>query len=254
MNWLLALPLPDWTPVTLVVALIAFVMGGVVKGTLGVGLPLVVVPLLSLVLPTHFAIALMAVPVLSSNLWQLLDSEAPREHIRRFSGLMVALVVTTVITVPMTLALSARGLNMMLAIAVFTAVILMASTPKMSISSSQERWASWLVGGLSGILGGISSLTGPIIITYMMTLRLSRESFVGTMSVIYLAASIPLYLAMAWVGRFGWSEIILSVVALVPVFLGMALGKRIRYRLNEQWFRRILLVFLSVIALVLLLK
>lgn len=254
MNWLQTLVLPDWTPFTLGLGLVAFVLGGVVKGTLGVGLPLVVVPLLSLVLPTHFAIALMAIPVLSSNVWQIIDSEAPLQHIRRFSPLMVPLVVTTVITVPLTLALSAQGLNIMLAVAVFTAVILMAFTPQVNISPQHEKLASVAVGTVSGIMGGVSSLMGPIIITYMMALRLSREHFVGAMSVIYLAACLPLYLAMAWVGRFGFGELLLSALAMAPVFLGMALGKRIRHRLSEVWFRRILLVFLTVVAVVLVFK
>lgn len=254
MSWLQTLVLPEWTPLTLGLGLLAFVLGGVVKGTLGVGLPLVVVPLLSLVLPTHFAIALMAIPVLSSNVWQLIDSDAPLQHVRRFSPLILALVATTVVTVPLTLALSTQGLNIMLAIAVFTAVLLMAFTPELNISPAQEKWASWVVGGLSGIMGGISSLMGPIIITYLMALRLSRESFVGTMSVIYLASSIPLYTAMAWVGRFGWAEVILSVCAMVPVFMGMAVGKRLRHRLSEVWFRRILLVFLALVAVALIFK
>ena len=254
MNSLQTLVLPDWTPLTLGLGLMAFVLGGVVKGTLGVGLPLVVVPLLSLVLPTHFAIALMAIPVLSSNVWQLIDSEAPLQHARRFAPLLVSLVVTTVITVPLTLALSAQGLNIMLAVAVFTAVFLMAFTPQLDISEKHEKLASWAVGTLSGIMGGISSLTGPIIITYLMALRLPRERFVGTISVIYLAASVPLYLAMAWVGRFGWTEMLLSAVAMVPVFIGMALGKRIRHHLSETWFRRVLLVFLGLIGLALILK
>lgn len=254
MNWPQTLVLPDWTALTLGLSLLAFVLGGVVKGTLGVGLPLVVVPLLSLVLPTHFAIALMAIPVLSSNVWQLIDSDAPLQHVRRFSALIVALVVTTVVTVPLTLALSDRGLNIMLAVAVFTAVFLMAVTPQLNIPPAQEKWASWGVGAVSGIMGGISSLMGPIIITYLMALRLTRESFVGTMSVIYLASSIPLYLAMAWVGRFGWVEIVLSAVAMVPVFMGMAVGKRLRQRLSEIWFRRVLLVFLSLVAVALVFK
>ncbi|MFN5880219.1 MAG: hypothetical protein ACK44L_00755, partial [Burkholderiales bacterium] len=37
----------------------AFVIGGVVKGLLGVGLPLITVPLLALVIPSPKAIALM---------------------------------------------------------------------------------------------------------------------------------------------------------------------------------------------------
>ena len=229
-------------------------LGGLVKGSLGVGLPLVVVPLLSLVVPIPVAICLVAVPVLASNTWQAVESHAPLAQMRRFSPLLVTLFLATTITVPMTLALSARALNIMLAIAVFTAVALMALNPQLNVSARHEKWCSAAVGTVSGIMGGISSLTGPIIITYLMALRLPRETFVGTISMIYLTASIPLYLAMAVVGRFGLVELMFSLLAMGPVFLGMSLGKKIRSRLSETLFRRVLLVFLSVIAVVLLFK
>jgi uncharacterized membrane protein YfcA len=234
--------------------MLAFLLGGLVKGTLGVGLHLVVVPLMSLAVPSPLAISLVVVPVLASNLWQAWDSKAPMENVRRFSPLLMALFVATVITVPMTLALSVKSLNVMLAVAVITAVLLMALNPKLNVSPRHEKVYSLAVGALSGVMGGISSLTGPIMITYLMALRLSRESFVGTMSVIYLCGSIPLYIAMALVGRLGLGEFLLSGLAMVPVMMGMAVGKRLRVHLSELLFRRTLLVFLSLIALALLLK
>ena len=53
--------------VFLVASAVMFTVGGVVKGTLGVGLPLVVVPLLSLILPTSQAMGLLVMPVLLSE-------------------------------------------------------------------------------------------------------------------------------------------------------------------------------------------
>ena len=47
------------------------------------------------------------------------------------------------------------------------------------------------------------ALTGPVVITYLTSLRLTREQFVGTVSVIYLFGMAPLYLALAWAGRLG---------------------------------------------------
>jgi uncharacterized membrane protein YfcA len=40
----------------------------------------------------------------------------------------------------------------------------------------------------------------------------------------------------------------------LPMAAGLALGKRVRYRLNEQLFRRLLLGFLTLLALILLFK
>lgn len=232
----------------------AFFLGGLVKGILGIGLPLVAVPLLSLVLPVSTAIALVAVPVLGSNVWQAYDNRLTGVDVRRFSPLLAALVVTTLVTVPMTLVLPASALNAMMAAAVVTAVVLMAANPQLRISREREKMAGALVGAVSGALGGISSLTGPVIITYLMALKLKREEFIGNVSVIYLAGAIPLYAAMALFGRLQPLHLLLSAAAMLPMALGLALGKSLRGRISEAWFRRILLLALTVIAAALLLK
>jgi uncharacterized membrane protein YfcA len=252
--------LPSWldaalfTPGLLAVMVAAFLAGGFVKGTLGVGLPLVVVPLLSLVMPSPQAIVLVAVPVVASNLWQAIETGVSVTALRRFWPLLVTLLVMTAVTVPLTLALPLRTLNALLAIAVVTTVLLTALNPKLDISPRHERFASAGVGALAGVMGGVSSVTGPVIITYLMALKLRREEFVGSVSVIYLCSALPLYASMAAYGRFRLTELALSAMALLPLALGMTLGKRLRGRLSEVWFRRALLVFLSAIALALLLK
>ncbi|MEN9538563.1 MAG: hypothetical protein RLZZ126_798, partial [Pseudomonadota bacterium] len=234
--------------------LVAFVLGGLVKGTLGVGLPLVVVPLMSLVVPSPTAIALVSVPVVVSNAVQCWQATPATRQAKRFAPLIFWLVLATVVTVPMTLALSAKALNAMLAGAVLLAVVTMAWNPQLHIQPQYERRVSAGVGLVSGLLGGVSSLTGPVIITYLMSLRLERDQFVGTISLVYLWAMLPLYVAMAVVGRLGVQELGLSVVACGPMFVGMWLGRHLRGHLSEALFRRLLLMFLSLLACGLLLK
>ncbi len=87
-----------------------------------------------------------------------------------------------------------------------------------------------------------------------MSLRLPREVFVGTISVIYLAGALPICAAMAAQGRFAGADVGLSTLALLPMAVGLKLGQRIRGRLSEAWFRRALLVFLVVVALSLIIR
>ena len=233
---------------------VALLTGGLVKGALGVGLPLVAVPLLSLGMPPHLAIALLVVPVLASNFWQAVEGGRLVPSLQRFGGLIAAQFLATVLTVRMTLALSASQLSAMLAGAVLLAVALMAWKPTLQISASRERAVGVGVGLLSGLLGGVSSLTGPVIITYLMALRLRRDEFVGSISIIYLSAALPLYGAMLLFGRLGPTELTWSLLALVPMAAGLLAGKALRQHLDDNRFRRVLLVFLIVLAILLLLK
>ena len=233
---------------------VVFVFGGVVKGTLGVGLPLVAVPLMSLVLPATQSIVLAMMSVLVSNLMQAFEGGLSWQGVRRFAPLIVALLLSTLVTVPLTLDLPEATLRALLAGVVLLAVALMALPLHLRVAPAHERWWSAGVGAMSGVLGGVSSLTGPIIITYMMSLRLARDVFVGSISVIYLAGALPLYGSMAAHGRVSSTDAMLSVATLLPMAVGLQIGRRIRSRLSELWFRRVLLGFLVCVALLLLLR
>jgi uncharacterized protein len=233
---------------------VSFFLGGLVKGTLGIGLPLMALPLLSFGWSPTQAIALVSVPVLSSNLWQAWDSGISGPGVRRFWPLIATLFVTTLAVVPFTLALPDATLRSLLAAAVLLTVLLNALPLRLTVSAKHERFWSAGVGALSGLMGGVSSITGPVIISYLVSLRLPREVFVGSISVIYLAGALPLYGSMAVQGRFALREMVVSLLSLLPMALGLALGKRLRGHLDEVLFRRLLLGFLTLLALLLIFK
>ena len=230
----------------------AFVIGGLVKGLLGVGLPLVVVPLLALVIPSPKAIALMGIPILLSNVWQAVDGGHARYALRRFATVLVPLVVATALTVRLTLGLDVATLDMLVACALLLAIVLMAWHPKLDVEPRRERYWGAVVGALSGAMGGVSSLMGPLLITYLVALRLTREQFIGSISILYLAGALPLYLSMGALGVLGPPELLLSALALAPMFVGMWIGKQVRQYVSEVLFRRLLLGFLTTIAVLLL--
>ncbi|MFM1987479.1 MAG: hypothetical protein RJA99_436 [Pseudomonadota bacterium] len=232
----------------------AFVLGGIVKGLLGVGLPLVIVPLLALVIPTPKAIALMGIPILVSNVVQSMDGGHVGYALRRFAWLLVPMVAITALTVRMTLDLPLKLLNALVAGALLLAIALMTWNPRLDIDARGERRWGIAVGVASGLMGGVSSMMGPLVITYLVALGLDRERFVGSISVIYLAGALPLFGSMAALGMLGVPEVVLSGLALAPMFGGMALGRRLRHRVGEAAFRRMLLAFLTAVALLLVLR
>ena len=238
----------------IVVCTAAILCGGLIKGTLGVGLPLFAVPVMSLFITSTQAIALVSVPVLVSNIWQVWQEGSLKTSMKRFWPLMLTQAVVTIFSVYWTLSFSVKELNAVLAFALIVAVVLMAFKPSFNIPPKKEPAISALVGVTSGLLGGASSLMGPIVISYMMSLKLSRDEFVGCISVIYLNAAWPLYLAMWHFGRMSLDDVGYSFLAIVPMFLGLQAGRSIRHRLSEETFRKALLGFLMVVAIMLLLR
>jgi len=142
-------------------------------------------------------------------------------------------LAATILTVNFKRSLSTAGLNVNLAGSVSLAVALIAFQPTFQIIAERACVVGQSEGTLSGSLGRITSPSGPVIITYLMALGLTREKFVSSISVICLGGSLPLYSAMAWHGHFGWMDVGLSCLALLPMAMGLRLGKSVRRRLNE---------------------
>ena len=244
----------EYSFAVLCMAALTFVLGGVVKGVLGVGLPLLAVPMLSLWMLPAQAMGFLVMPVLLSNAMQAFEGGQVRYAVKRFTPLMLAQLVATLLANHWSAQLSVKGMQLVIAFTVISAVVLMVLKPHLEIAPRQEWWAGPLVGVIAGAMGGASSLTGPILIMYLMALRLDRNAFVGSISIIYLFGAIPMYVAMLAWGRFGWMDVAWSCAGLVPMYLGLRCGAAIRHRLSEQWFRRMLLAFLVGVSGLLILR
>jgi uncharacterized protein len=232
----------------------AFVLGGVVKGTLGVGLPMFVIPILSHSMPPARAIAILMLPVLVSNLWQLLQSGISRQGVKRFLPLVIGLVITTLLTVRATLNLPENTLRIVVACVVLLAVALLSFNWQPKGELKRESFWSAGVGILSGLMGGVSTLSGPLLISYLMALKLPREIFVGTVSAIYFVGAISIYGALIAMKQIDQAQLGTSFAALLPMSIGLLVGQRLRGKLSEQVFRRVMLGFLCVVALGLIYK
>lgn len=239
------------TPTEALLCAVIFALGSVVKGLLGVGLPLFAVPLLSHLMPASQAMVMVMVmvPVLATNAWQAFQQGASLADLRRFAPLLVAMLAAMAITVPLTLKLPEAGLRILIGAAVLIAVLLQSVSIRRPIPPEHERWWGAGVGAVGGIMGGVSALTGPVFIAYLMALRLPRDLFVRSISAIYLVSALVLYGLLAGTGRIGSNDVLASTLTMVPVSLGLLMGQRLRRHVSEQRFRRLIQMLLVGVAL-----
>ncbi len=69
---------------------IAFFFGGLVKGVVGMGLPLTAIALMTIVLELEIAIPLLVIPIIATNLLQAIQGGRFLELIKMFWGMLLA--------------------------------------------------------------------------------------------------------------------------------------------------------------------
>ncbi|MFG1357616.1 sulfite exporter TauE/SafE family protein [Xanthobacter pseudotagetidis] len=231
---------------------LAYALGGFVKGVIGIGMPLIIVPILSLTMPVPSAIALVSIPVLVSNLVQVAELKTVLPALGRFRWLLIALVPGAVIGASLLMSLDQHQLYLVLGAALLLFSLLgLVPVPEGRVAVNERLWNP-LAGFGIGIVGGLSSFPGPPLVLYFMWLRVDKDVFVGTSASVYFLTGVPLMVTLVAHGTLGWREALISTLGLVPLLAGMRLGAIMRSRLSQVMFRRIMLAAVAVIALELL--
>lgn len=239
-------------PSTDMIAVIAatFFVAGLVKGTLGMGLPTIVLGVLAAPLGLKEAIAFMLFPSLCANIWQGLAGGALAELLRRFWAFYLAAVfgigigVSILAGVREEVLLAALGL----VLCIYTSLSLAGRSfppPK----PTRERWYSPLAGGLGGVMFG---MTGVFIIPgilYLQALRLKRDLLIQAMGVSFLVITVGIAIFMTGHKLLTADHVMTSGLALLPMAAGIAIGMYCRTLISEDAFRRIILVALFISGL-----
>jgi uncharacterized membrane protein YfcA len=229
-------------------------VAGVVKGITGIGIPMVSIALLSIAVSVPQAVALLPVPILVANTWQAFRGRRFRWSLRRFRPLIIALALGMVIGALLLKRVDDRLLQAIIGVAVMLFSITSLSTPELRVSAPAERPLGAVAGALGGVLGGMSSLFGPPILMFLVSLHLPKDEFVAAIGAIYLLGGVFLLVALAGVRVLGPEEVALSALATPPLLAGMALGQWLRDRISQKAFRTGLLLTVMLIGASLLLR
>ena len=229
--------------VTLVVlSALALFAGGAVKGLVGIGIPLVSISLLSLFLPLAEAVILLPVPIIVANLWQSFGGAHFGAALRRFWPLVLAMFIGTAAGAHVLASLDTASLNLLVGALVVLFSLSSYVNPELRLPARFERGLGVVAGAFGGFMGGVSALFGPPIILYLTSLRLDRETFVGVISSIYLCSAVGLVIVFGSIGVMSRTELVESIIASVPLMIGVWVGQRYRGRIREAVFRKLLLV------------
>ncbi len=243
-----------FTPLAIVVVCLGFFLGGFAKGTTGIGLPLIAVPIAAVVVQPKVAIALMAGPIIISNIWMVVTSRQTPAMARRFWPLLVLCVPTCAAASLMLVAVPVQALMVWLGLTVLAIVSLQIFPIKLVIPPRHEKAAAAVTGIIAGTLQGLSGFSGPAFSVFLLAIKADKDTFAVAISLFFLIVGLPLFFVLSTEGILGGTEWIVSVLLALPVLAGVWCGQIMRRYLSATLFRRALLAMLIVIGLQLFLE
>lgn len=228
--------------------MITFLLAGTVKGMIGLGLPTVAMGMLGLAIAPAQAAALLIIPSIVTNTWQLAAGGQLRELIKRLWPMQVGILLGTGLGV-LWLSVDSGGWAVRaLGAALLLYALVGLFLPVLHVPASAERWAGPVCGLITGI---ITSATGVFVIPavpYLQALSLNKNQLVQALGLSFSVSTLALAAGLYWRGALGGGELNASVLALLPAMLGMWLGQCLRQRISAALFKRVFFVGMAALG------
>jgi hypothetical protein len=219
-------------------AVATFLLAGLVKGVIGMGLPSIAIGMLALAMPPAQAAAIMIFPSLVTNVWQMLVGPHLIALLRRLWSLLIGSAVGIWLGGGILTSANSRyaAFGLGLALVVYAAVGLAAV--RFSVPRRHEIWLSPLVGLATGFIAGGTGVfvipAGP----YFQAIGLDKDELVQTLGLSFTVSTIALALILWRDGVMQLDNATGSMLAVLPALLGLMIGQRIRNRASAETFRK----------------
>lgn len=119
---------------------------------------------------------------------------------------------------------------------------------------AKSRRYAWAMGGASGLCTMLANAAGPLMQLFLLTARLEKMAFLGTMACLFILinlAKVPL----AWsVGVLSWESLYLAAMVAPAVVLGVIIAKTFVVWISQQFFERLIMLFIIIAAIHLILN
>ncbi|WP_194206972.1 sulfite exporter TauE/SafE family protein [Superficieibacter sp. 1612_C1] len=234
--------------------IIIFIAAGLVKGVTGMGLPTVAMGLLGTFMPLPVAAALLIIPSLVTNVWQLFSGPALTALWSRLWLMMLCIVAGTLAGSTFLISIDAGVSGFLLGAALIVYAAYALYTPVFTVPKKQERWLSPVIGASTGIITGATGVFVMPAVPYLQTLNFSKDELVQALGLSFTVSTLALAAGLYAQDAYHLNQLSLSLFSVFPALIGMWLGQKIRSKISAKTFRKCFLLFLILLGVELTLR
>ena len=231
-----------------------FFLGGLVKGTIGVGLPTVTLTLLSFFFDIKDSISFILIPVILTNLVQMLDGKELKSI---FQQTKFFLVTSVVFVIPGFLVLRAINSNTILLILASLLVLnscLVLFNKIITIKKHTSFQTQFWIGALTGITTGVTSIYTMPFIFLIQSLKFNKDKLIQLMGLSFFLYSLTQFALFYSFSMINEKVLLFSSVACIPILIGVISGKYLRKVLSEQTFKQLFNYMLLISGIIIIIK
>jgi uncharacterized membrane protein YfcA len=230
------------TPDLIVLLVVCLVAAGLIKGVIGVGIPIVAFPLLSMLVDIKTSVMLLSMPLVLSNIPQAIEGGLIMDTLWSLTPVLVGMVPGVWIGVAILLNVDPIVAKIVAGTVVILVAALILIAPKLHIKQRMIVPVGIGAGFCGGLLGGIAALSGPLVFIFLLAKGLSGRAFTKEASMFLVISSLLLTSALTSSRQFDWRDVLVSTIATAPVVVGMLAGQKVRDAIPAAVFKKLVVI------------
>lgn len=220
----------------LVVAVVAVIVGSFVKGVTGSGLPLISIPFMAPFLGVEHAVVIIALPSFLANIRLLWEHRHQAIAARRLQVLVWAGAGGAAFGTWVLSSADDRVLSLVLTGVIVLYAVVFLSRPEVKLPDAAARVLNPPVGLLAGVLQGATGISGPVVVTYLHSLRLEKSTYIFVVSTVYGVFGVVTMVSMVLLDLFTMNRLLQSLLIVVPMAVFLPIGILWSRRLSRRAF------------------
>ncbi len=231
------------------VAILVFVCAGFVKGLVGLGLPTIGLGLMTVFIGVEKAMVLILWPAFLVNVWQAASGGHFKMLVARLWPFLTAAMLTLAAGTFILTRLPEGAADLLLGVLMVIYAVPALAGVTLSVPETRVVPVGVAVGLVNGTLSGLTgSYTVPGVM-YLQALGLRKDELVQAMGLLFLLSTIALGLSLGGFGLMTGRGALASFALLAPSLAGVWLGQKVRRRVSEAAFRKLILAAILMLGL-----
>lgn len=237
-------------PFALVALVVAtFLLAGLVKGVVGMGLPPVAIGIMALAMPPAQAAALVLVPAFVTNIWQMAPGPRLLVIIKRLWPLLACICIGVWLCRDVMTTQTSRLPELLLGLMLMLYAVYGAVSPTPRIPPRYQPYAAPIVGLTTGVILAATGLMQLPLFPYLQAIDFEKEDLLQALGLSFFISALALGTALASASILRTETALMSLFALLPAAAGMASGRYYVRRISAAAFKRWFLVAMFLIGL-----
>jgi uncharacterized membrane protein YfcA len=223
--------------------LLALFLGGMVKGLVSIGVPLIAMPILSHFIPIKQAVLLLSMPIVLGNIPQALEGGEMWQTVRRISAPLIGTIIGNIVGVILLISLDPHRAQAASGTVLLLASLILIASPKLTLTPGWAKPAGLALGFGAAVMESIASVPGPLLAIYLIATGSTGKRFTKEIAIILVVSLLTLILTLGNSIHANWVDLVLSAAASIPVIAGLFVVRPLRDRLKPVAFRTLVMSF-----------